>query len=119
MPVQTKRAYDPPEPEDGYRVLVDRLWPRGISKDRLKADAWLRDVAPSDELRRWFAHDPDRWSEFRKRYRQELRGARQQEVLRDLAERAATSTLTLVYGARDDQHNNALVAKEVIEEMAG
>lgn len=118
MSVQTKRAYDPPEPEDGYCVLVDRLWPRGISRDRLKLDAWVPDVAPSDELRRWFGHNLDRWPAFRKRYRQELGGARQREILRDLAERVAAGGVTLVYGARDDQRNNAVVVKEVIEEMA-
>jgi uncharacterized protein YeaO (DUF488 family) len=99
-------------------VLVDRLWPRGMTRDQLKLDAWLRDIAPSDELRRWFGHDPDRWPEFGKRYRQELREGRQRELLDDLVGRAASGTVTLVYGARDEQHNNAVVIREVIEEMA-
>jgi uncharacterized protein YeaO (DUF488 family) len=96
-------------------VLVDRLWPRGMTRDQLKLDAWLRDIAPSDELRRWFGHDPDRWPEFGKRYRQELREGRQRELLDDLVGRAAGGTVTLVYGARDEQHNNAAVIREVIE----
>jgi len=89
-----------------------------MTRDQLKLDAWLRDIAPSDEVRRWFGHDPSRWSEFGKRYRQELREGRQPELLQDLAERAASGTVTLVYGARDEQHNNAVVIREVIEEMA-
>ncbi len=93
------------------------MWPRGTSREGLRLDAWLKDLAPSDELRRWFGHDPARWPEFRERYRQELRGSRRQELLQVLAERAARGTVTLVYGARDDRHNNALVLKEIIEEM--
>src|SRR3990172_3213316 len=101
MAIRIKRAYDPPAPEDGYRVLVDRLWPRGLTKEKLQTDAWLKDLAPSDELRRWFGHDRARWPEFRRRYLQELQGERQQELLRELAERAAQSIVTLVYSARD------------------
>ncbi len=117
MAAQIKRAYKPPSPEDGYRVLVDRLWPRGTSREGLRLDAWLKDLAPSDELRRWFGHDPAHWPEFRNQYRQELQEPCQREILRELAARAATGTVTLVYGARDDRHNNALVLKEIIEEM--
>ncbi len=118
MAVRTKRAYEPPATEDGYRVLVDRLWPRGRTKEQLRLDAWLRELAPSDGLRRWFGHDPGRWSEFQPRYHEELAGDRQRELLRDLAERAAGGAVTLVYGARDDEHNNAVVLRSVIEEMS-
>jgi uncharacterized protein YeaO (DUF488 family) len=89
-----------------------------MTRDQLELDAWPRDIAPSDELRRWFGHDPERWPEFGERYRRELREGRQRELLEDLAERAANGTVTLVYGARDEQHNNAVVIREVIEEMA-
>lgn len=117
--IQIKRAYDPPAKSDGHRVLVDRVWPRGRKKEELRSEAWLKELAPSSELRRWFGHDPARWTEFQKRYRRELRRKRQRELLHELAERAAKSRVTLVYGARDDQHNNAVVLREVIEEMAG
>ncbi|MDP2675025.1 MAG: DUF488 domain-containing protein [Dehalococcoidia bacterium] len=117
MPIATKRAYEPPAPEDGYRVLVDRLWPRGAKKEELRLDGWLKELAPSDELRRWFGHDPDRWPEFRERYRQELSGEPQQKVVRELARRAAAGTVTLVYGAQDERHNNAVVLAEVLAEM--
>ena len=116
MPVLVKRAYDPPAPEDGYRVLVDRLWPRGLTKEKLQTDAWLKDLAPSDELRRWFGHDRARWPEFRRRYLQELQGERQQELLRELAERAAQSIVTLVYSARDEECNNAVVLQQSVGE---
>ena len=118
MSVRTKRAYEPPASEDGYRVLVDRLWPRGRKKEQLQLDAWLRDLAPSGGLRKWFGHDPRRWDEFQARYREELAGDRQQELLRDLAERAADGTVTLVYGARDEEHNDAVVLRNVLEEMS-
>lgn len=116
MPVQIKRAYEPPAHDDGYRVLVDRLWPRGVSRGDLAVEAWVKELAPSQELRRWFAHDPARWEEFRRRYREELEAPSQQELLRALARHAANGTLTLVYAARDDQRNNAVVLQESIEE---
>ena len=115
MPVSLKRAYESPSPEDGYRVLVDRLWPRGVSKEEASLDDWLREIAPSDDLRTWFDHDPERWEEFRKRYRSELDEHR--EALHFLARLAADGKLTLVYGAKDREHNNAVVVKEYIEEM--
>lgn len=113
MPVQIKRIYDPPHPGDGCRVLVDRLWPRGIAKANARIDEWLKDIAPSDELRKWFAHDPLRWPEFRKRYRAELK-KKHEAALRSLAERARSDTVTLLYGAKDTAHNNAVVLKECI-----
>jgi uncharacterized protein YeaO (DUF488 family) len=107
--VQLKRAYEPAARSDGYRVLVDRLWPRGITKRALALDVWAKDLAPSAELRRWFGHDPGRWTEFVERYRRELRAPAARDVLDDLARRAATGRVTLVYGARDERHNGAVV----------
>lgn len=115
--VGTKRAYIPPAPDDGYRALVERLWPRGLKKEDLRLDAWLKDVAPSADLRRWFAHDFSRWEEFVARYRRELAGARQQELVRDLAERARRGNVTLVYAARDEEHNSAVLLAQAIQEM--
>ncbi len=108
-----KRAYEKAERNDGCRVLVDRLWPRGVSKAKLALDAWDKEVAPSTELRMWFGHDPKRWSEFKKRYRAELRGKR--DALRAL--KRSARKLTLVYGAKDPEHNHALVLKEVLERL--
>lgn len=118
MSVQTKRAYEPPSPNDGYRVLVDRLWPRGCRKEDLLLDAWLKDLGPSDDLRTWFAHDPERWQEFQQRYRQELRAKDRQTLLHDLARRASGGMLTLVYAAKDSTHSNAAVLKPMIERMS-
>lgn len=112
MAVRLKRVYEPPEPSDGYRVLIDRLWPRGVSKEQAHLDEWVRDLAPSSELRRWFGHDPAKFDEFRRRYRTEL--AAQEEKLRDLRSRARTGTLTLVYAARDTEHNDAVVLAELL-----
>ncbi|WP_145369380.1 DUF488 domain-containing protein [Maioricimonas rarisocia] len=109
------RVYDA-GPKDGrYRVLVDRLWPRGISKDDLDADAWLKEVAPSDDLRKWFGHDADKWDEFRRRYRAEL--PEHEDDCRQLVDRARRQTVELVYAARDDHHNNAVVLAEYLEEL--
>ena len=112
MDVRLKRAYEPPAPLDGYRVLIDRLWPRGISKQEARLDEWARELAPSSELRRWFGHDPAKFGEFRRRYREEL--AVQEEKLRELRRRARAGTLTLVYGARDSEHNDAVVLAELL-----
>lgn len=109
--VHIKRAYEPPARADGYRVLIDRLWPRGMAKEQLALDAWHKDLAPSDALRRWFAHDPKRWEEFARRYREELQASEASVVLDELARRASAGTATLVYGARDEQHNNAVVLR--------
>jgi len=110
--VRVKRAYEPPEPADGYRVLIDRIWPRGISKEQARLDEWARDLAPSGELRRWFAHDPARFPEFRRRYLDELTA--REEKLRELRLRAREGTLTLVYGARDTEHNDAVVLADLL-----
>lgn len=116
--VRVRRAYDPPAPDDGYRVLVDRLWPRGVSRAAVALDAWLKDVAPSDELRRWFAHDEARWSMFAARYRDELTNPPAAGLVDELAARAATGTVTLVFAARDEQHNNAVVLRDRLVQRA-
>jgi uncharacterized protein YeaO (DUF488 family) len=105
--IATKRVYEPAAESDGQRVLVDRLWPRGIKKDDAKLDLWLKDIAPSDELRRWFGHDPERWTEFRKRYREELKG--KGDAIEELRGLLAKGKVTLLFGAHDEQHNNAVV----------
>src|SRR5690606_12651817 len=115
--VRIRRVYDPPEPEDGFRILIDRVWPRGVSKEEARVDEWRRDLAPSTELRRWFGHDPARFDEFRRRYRAELEQAA--DALDELVERARDGVVTLVYGARDTEHNNAVVLRELLEERLG
>lgn len=110
--IRIKRIHDAPARADGRRVLVDRLWPRGIRKDDAALDDWLRELAPSTELRQWFGHDPAKWSEFRKRYRVELR--RHKAALDALREQAATRRVTLLFGARDREHNQAVVLAEVL-----
>ena len=113
--VRIKRAYEPAAARDGYRVLVERLWPRGVRKTDLQLDAWLKDVAPSHELRRWFGHDPARWDEFSARYRRELHGGPAAEALAELVRLASVRAVTLVYGARDETHNGALVLRDEID----
>ena len=110
--IRLKRAYDPPAPEDGVRVLVDRLWPRGLRKADAAIDRWLKDIAPSTELRRWFGHEPSRWDEFQRRYRDEL--SRHPDVLNGLREMARDAAVTLIYAARDTLHNEAVVLREVL-----
>ena len=112
MDVRLKRAYDPAEPADGHRVLIDRLWPRGVSRDRAKLDDWEKELSPSTELRQWFAHEPERFDEFRRRYIEELR--KQRPRLTSLRRRARQGTLTLVYAAHDTEHNDAVVLAEVL-----
>ena len=112
MEVRLKRAYEPPAASDGYRVLVDRLWPRGVRREEARLDEWARELAPSVELRRWFGHDPERFEEFRRRYTDELAG--QEEKLRELRRRAREGALTLVYSARDVEHNDAVVLAEIL-----
>lgn len=114
-----KRVYEPPSSTDGRRVLVDRLWPRGVRKADARIDEWLKDVAPSHELRRWFGHDPERFPEFRERYRRELRAEPARSVLAELQRRAARGTVTLIYAARDDQHNNAVVLAQELARRRG
>ncbi len=112
--VKIKRVYAPPADDDGQRVLVDRLWPRGLKREEARLDAWLREVAPSDELRRWFGHDPARWEEFQARYRQELADDSHQAALEKLREMARRGPLTLVFAARDAEHCNAQVLRAVL-----
>ncbi|TWJ18895.1 DUF488 domain-containing protein [Geobacter argillaceus] len=112
--IKCKRIYEQPSLADGRRVLVDRLWPRGMSKENARIDDWLRELAPSDSLRRSFCHDPAKWDEFRSRYAEELRG--RTELLETLREQAATGTVTLLFAARDEEYNNAVVLKQILEE---
>jgi len=114
--IRMKRAYEKPASDDGLRVLVERLWPRGLSKERAAVDLWMKDVAPSPELRRWFNHDPAKWNEFQRRYRAELRQNR--DAVDGLREKCGDGTVTLVYAARDEQHNGALVLKDFLEHHA-
>jgi uncharacterized protein YeaO (DUF488 family) len=111
--LRIKRVYDDPAPSDGFRVLVDRLWPRGLTKKKAALDLWARDMAPSSALRKWFAHDPERYPEFRRRYRAELRP--HAKDLAGLRSRAAQQPVTLLYGAREPHFNHATVLREVIE----
>jgi uncharacterized protein YeaO (DUF488 family) len=110
--VRLKRAYEPPEPDDGTRVLVDRLWPRGVRKADAAVDLWLKDLAPSTVLRKWFGHDPARWPEFRERYAEEV--SRHPEPLAQLRDLARQGPVTLVYSAHDEAHNDAVVLRELV-----
>ena len=112
MTVQIKRAYEPVAASDGERILVDRLWPRGLSKEAAAIDHWARDLAPSTALRRWFAHEPEKWVEFKRRYFAELSAA--SKAVRELAARAKRRRVTLVYAARDEQHNDAVALREYL-----
>jgi uncharacterized protein YeaO (DUF488 family) len=112
--IKVKRTYDPPESDDGVRFLVDRLWPRGVKKEDLQLDAWLKDVAPSDNLRRWFGHDPAKWEEFQHRYFAELDGKAQ--ALQPIRDAAGQGDVTLLYSARDVEHNNAVALRVYLEE---
>jgi uncharacterized protein YeaO (DUF488 family) len=113
--VRLNRAYEAPVPDDGRRVLVDRVWPRGRSKEDLRLDEWARDLGPSTELRKWFGHDPARWPEFETRYQRELAEATKARMLDDLALAARAGTVTLVYGARDREHNQAQVIADELD----
>jgi uncharacterized protein YeaO (DUF488 family) len=113
MSIDVKRAYDPPARSDGYRVLVDRIWPRGVTKEDLKVDAWLKEVAPSTALRKWFGHDPKKWDEFRRRYARELEP--HAAALEQLVEHARADHVTLVFAAKDTEHNNAVALREHLE----
>lgn len=113
--VRLQRAYDEPTADDGHRVLVDRVWPRGRTKEHLRLDAWERDLGPSTGLRKWFGHDPARWGEFQVRYRAELADLGRSRTLDALADRARRGRVTLVYGARDTEHNQARVLAEELE----
>ena len=110
---QVKRIYDPSDPKDGTRILVDRIWPRGLTKEACRLDVWLKEIAPSNELRRWFRHEPKRWDEFLRRYFGELQN--KEQIWSSLVERAQKGRVTLLYAARDMEHNNALALKFFLE----
>lgn len=114
MQIRLKRAYEEAGRQDGVRILVDRLWPRGVSKSDAAIDTWMKEIAPSTELRKWFGHDPSRWEEFVRRYREELDARR--DVVEEMQEYVAKGRVTLVYGARDETHNHARVLKRYLEE---
>ena len=113
MIIKLKRVYEKPKPADGTRILVDRLWPRGLSKLRAKLDLWLKEIAPSTELRKWFGHDAKKWRDFRRRYESELK--RHAEQLALIKSKARQGAVTLLYAARDQEHNEAVVLKELLE----
>ncbi len=113
MTLRIKRIYEPPAAQDGTRILVDRLWPRGVSREEAHVHAWLKEIAPSAELRRWFGHDPDKWDAFRRRYLEELES--NPAAVEELKRQIGQSTATLLYGARDREHNNALVLRDFID----
>ncbi len=112
--LQIKRIYDAVSDEDGFRILVDRLWPRGMSKERAKIDLWTKDVAPSAELRKWFDHDPEKWSEFKKKYHKELDG--KESFISMVLKKMSSGNVTLLFAAKDEKFNNAVELKEYIEE---
>ena len=111
--ISIKRVYEAAAKADGYRVLVDRVWPRGISKDKAAVDQWMKEIGPSTELRKWFGHEPERWEDFRTRYREEL--SHRKDLLDELSELAGKGALTLVYSARDEAHHQAVVIRDVLE----
>ena len=115
--LKTKRAYDKKEAGDGKRILIDRLWPRGLSKAEAAIDEWRKDLGPSTELRKWFGHDPERWAEFKKRYVAELTAADKQELLENIAQQAKRNNVTLVYSAKDREHNDVRVLEELVRKM--
>ena len=110
--IRLKRAYDEPAGEDGKRILVDRLWPRGLSKESARLDEWIKEIAPSDELRQWFGHDPARWEEFEQRYRSELK--EHEELLAQLRKETLSRTVTFVFAAHDPEHNNAVALRKAL-----
>ena len=113
MEIKTKRAYDSPREDDGYRILVDRLWPRGISKEKAKIDFWPKELAPSTELRKWYSHDPEKWAEFKSRYYDELK--KNPELVKELLDYVSKGNVTFVYSSKELQLNNAVALKEYVE----
>jgi len=113
MNIKIKRVYEQPDKKDGERILVDRLWPRGLTTEKARVDLWLKEIAPSTELRKWFAHDPKKWKKFRGRYETEIR--HKDDLIKVLNQKAREGTITLIYGARDEKHNEALVLKHILE----
>lgn len=115
MNIKIRRVYEQPAKKDGERILVDRLWPRGLTKEKAAVDLWPKDIAPSTELRKWFAHDPNKWKSFRGRYETEIR--HNDDLIKVLKQKAREGTITLIYGARDEKHNEALVLKQFLEKI--
>ncbi len=111
--IKLKRAYEEPAKKDGFRILVERLWPRGVSKEEAGIQLWAKEIAPSAKLRKWYGHDVAKWKEFKKRYWQELKG--KEELIEEIRSRARKKTVTFVYAARDEEHNSALALKEYLE----
>jgi uncharacterized protein YeaO (DUF488 family) len=112
--IKIKRVYAPPSKEDGYRILIDRLWPRGLTKEKAKIDLWLKEIAPSNELRKWFSHDPAKWEEFRRRYRKELTS--KQELLRKIVQlEKEKGIVTMLYSAKETTHNNAIALRDFLK----
>ena len=117
MKIKTKRIYDPPEESDGYRILVDRLWPRGLKKDKAKIDRWVKDIAPSKELRTWYGHDPKKWQEFREWYFDQLDAKR--DLVQEMVKEGKGKQITLLFSAKNEQLNNAVCLKEYIDSKLG
>ena len=116
--IRIKRVYSEPGKQDGLRILVDRVWPRGFSKERARVDEWRKELAPSTALRKWFGHEPAKWTGFRERYRKELAESDGIDTLKELAQRSRHEAITLVYGAADEEHNQAVALKEFIDQLA-
>ncbi len=114
MKLKVKRIYEPSEKEDGFRILVDRLWPRGVTKEKAALDLWLKDIAPSTELRKWFAHDPAKWKEFQKKYKKELQA--NPEAVSELKQHLRSGNVTLLFAAKDEAHNEAVIIKDFVSE---
>lgn len=113
--ISIKRAYEAPSPKDGYRILVDRLWPRGLSRDRAAIDEWMKEIAPSHELRRWFAHDPEKWAEFQEEYEAELNTDTRGALINGIREKVKSQDVTLLFSAKNNAQNNAVVLKHVLD----
>lgn len=111
--IKVKRIYDPPSPDDGKRILIDRLWPRGMKKEKAHIDEWLKEISPSNELRKWYSHDPAKWTEFKKRYRAEI--SKQTELLKKIKNEGKKGTVTLLFSTKELELNNAVALKEIIE----
>jgi uncharacterized protein YeaO (DUF488 family) len=115
--IMIKRVYDPVSEEDGERILVDRLWPRGVTKEAARVSSWMKEIGPTTELRKWFGHDPSRWDEFQRRYTRELQTRDHRALLEDLAARSRRGVVTLVFGAKDQEHTHAIVLKNIITDI--
>lgn len=116
-PIHIKRIYEDPANNDGYRVLIDRIWPRGVSKEKANLDEWMKEIAPSTDLRKWFSHDTEKFDEFKKRYEKEL--DEREDLLDQLIEKSSNKKVTLLYGAKDEEHNQAVVLAELLDERRG